>query len=111
MSTPKHKPSYKTAAILLITLIILSNTPPAQYFLLPHYHYQNSDGSFQYSEEPGKGMDFQAGQIQFEAWKQQNKNNPHQTLYRTFSIRPWAFWEWWQFLVYSERFSVQALPQ
>lgn len=110
-TTAKKNPaSLKLAGYLLITIILLSNTPPAQYFLLPHYSYQNQDGSFQYSEEPGKGMDLQAGLIQFQAWKQQHPHNPNQTLYRKFQIRPWAFWEWWQYLFNNERFRINQWP-
>lgn len=111
-ATTKKKPTtLKVIGYILIATIILSNTPPAQYFLLPHYSYQNKDGSFQYSEEPGKGMNFQTGLIQFEGWKQQHPNNPNHTLYRKSHIKPWAFWEWWQYIANSERFDIQILPK
>ena len=90
--------------MVIAAVIILSNTPPAQFFLLEHYAYQNADGTFYYSEEPGKGMDFQAGLIQFEGWKKENPKNPNTKLYRTFRIRPWKFWEWWQYIAHHERF-------
>jgi hypothetical protein len=92
-----------------IAIIILSNTPPAQFFLLPNYSYQNRNGSFQYSEEPGKGMDFEAGKIQFEGWKKQNSGNINHSLYRKFTIKPWQFWEWWQYIAHSDRFKLPLL--
>ncbi|RZL99155.1 MAG: hypothetical protein EOO88_59885 [Pedobacter sp.] len=76
----------KITTLTILGIIILSNTPPAQFFLLENYSYQNQDGSFNYSEEPGKGMDLEAEQIQFKGWKKENPENPNTTLYRTFTI-------------------------
>lgn len=108
---PKNKKNRMATPILLtfLAIIILSNTPPAQFFLLPTYGYQNKDRSFTYSEEPGKGMDLEAGMIQFEGWKKQNPDNPNHILYRTFSIRPWQFWEWWQYVANAQRFRLPYL--
>lgn len=107
METNRKNTNPKKAVIItIILLIILSNTPPAQFFLLENYGYTNADHSFSYSEEPGKGMDFEAGQIQFDAWKKQNPTNPNRTLYRTFKIKPWQFWEWWQYIAHPKRFTL-----
>ncbi|MEJ5996604.1 hypothetical protein WG904_19405 [Pedobacter sp. Du54] len=104
-----HKNTTRTVIIAALSVIILSNTPPAQFFLLENYHYQNADGSFQYSEEPGKGMDFKAGLIQFDGWKRSNPQNNNILLYRTFHIRPWQFWEWWQYIAHNERYRLPIL--
>ena len=54
-------------------------------------------------------MDYEAGQIQFEGWKKQNSSNPNKTLYQTFSIRPWQFWGWWQFIATGSRYALPYL--
>jgi hypothetical protein len=100
----RSNPARKAVLLTAIVITILSNTPPAQFFLLGNYSYQNRDRSFTYSEEPGKGMDLEAGMIHFQGWKAQNLNNPNTTLYRTFTIKPWQFWEWWQYIAHSERY-------
>ncbi len=106
MKTKKNR----TTIVLLITIpaiILLSNTPPAQFFMLERYSYQNADKSFTYTEEPGEPLDFEVGEIRWERFKQQHPQNPNRTLYRTFHIKPWQFWEWWQYIAHYKRF---ALP-
>jgi hypothetical protein len=99
----------KFILIFLLAIIIVSNTPPVQYFLLEQYEYQNKDGSFKYQEIPGQSLDFEVAQIRWNRFKSENPNNPNQTLYRTFSIKPWQFWEWWQFIVHNERYRLPYL--
>lgn len=103
----KKKSKIITFTILLI--VIISNTPPLQYFLLPHYHYRNKDNSFSFTEEPGKGLDFKVCMKPWERYKQQNAGNQNMQLYRTFPIRFYAFWEWGQYLLNSDRLSLPYL--
>ncbi len=95
---------------MTLIIIILSNTPPAQFFLSQEYHYTNGDNSFQYTESPGKALDFKVAQKRWERFKLQNPNKD-QTLYRTFTIRPWEFWEWWQYTAHPNRFSLPYKKQ
>ena len=99
----------KTSLIIAGLIIVLSNTPPAQFFLLEEYHYTNKDHSFQYTESPGKALDFKVGQKRWERFKNQHPENPNQTLYRTFRIQPYQFWEWWQYIAHIERFNLPYL--
>lgn len=41
----------KAVLLTAIIIILLFNSSPAQFFLLPTYAYQNKDGSFRYCEE------------------------------------------------------------
>jgi len=97
----------KTSLIVAILTIFISNTPPVNYFLQESYSYQNKDGSFTYTEEPGKGLDFEVGQIRWSRFKKQNPNNPNKTLLRTFDFKPWRFWEWLTMLKDWERYSLE----
>jgi len=107
MEKPKKKNIRRLITIFLVAVII-SNTPPLQVLLLEKYAYQNKDGSFSYQEEPGRALDFEVCQIRWERFKSQNPQADH-TLYREFTIKPWQFWEWWQFIAHSERFRLPYL--
>jgi len=99
----------KTIIYLLLLILIISNTPPAQFFLQENYTYRNLEGTFHYSEEGGKGMSFEGC---LDRYYDFIMNNPHQkdlTLYRTFTIKPWRFWEWYQMLFHNQRFRLPYL--
>jgi hypothetical protein len=105
----KNNKALKTSLIIAGLLIILSNTPPAQFFLLEEYHYTNKDRSFNYTEFPGKALDFKVGQRRWERFKTQHPEKNH-TLYRTFRIKPYQFWEWWQYIAHPKRFTLPYIP-
>jgi len=100
----KKNPKIRKTIIMLLCLIVISNTPPVQFFTLKNYHYTNADNSFRYTEFPGKGLDFEAGVTRWERFKDHTPDNPNRTLYRTFRINPLKFWEWWQFIAHSKRY-------
>lgn len=107
MKTAKRNTKSQTQKILglfLLTIIVLSNIPPINTFLLPNYHYQNHSGSFQYNEYPSKGLTYAVGQRRWQEYLNQTNNPKDDTLYRTFQIRPWAFWEWGQYIVNNKRY-------
>ncbi|WP_344853702.1 hypothetical protein [Pedobacter jeongneungensis] len=106
----KHR-TIRTITIILLCLIAISNTPPIQFFTLNDYHYQNADGSFTYTEFPGKSLDFEVGITRWERFKNQHPDSPNKTLYRTFQINHLKFWEWWQFIAHHERFLLPYLPK
>lgn len=91
-------------AIIILGIIIISNTPPFQFFLQENYHYKNKDGSFQFTEQAGMGRDFQVAKRQFKNFVKTHPNNQNKTLYRTFLVKPWKFWEWYQLIFNNERF-------
>ena len=103
------KRNRKIILISIAVVISLSNTPPAQFFLLENYSYQNADGSFRFIEEPAQALDFKVGERRWERFKVEQINNPNKTLYRTFRIKPWQFWEWWQFIAHPKRYALPYL--
>ena len=107
----KQRNKLKKGLIAMIAIIIIiSNTPPIQYFLLEQYSYQNGDATFTYQEIPGQALDFEICQIRWARFVENNPNANH-TLYRNFSIRPWQFWAWWQFIAHGERYRLPYLPK
>ena len=107
LSNMKKKTKIWIAVIL--STVVITNLPPVNYFLQESYSYQNKDGSFSYTEQPGKGLDYEVGKIRFDRFKERNPNKD-QTLYRTFTLKPWRFWEWWQMVSHSERFRLPLYP-
>jgi len=104
----KKNRGIKPLLITTLVIILLSNTPPAQYFLLENYHYRNKDSSFSFSEEPAQAIDFKVAEKRWQRFKDSNPNKD-QILYRTFRIKPWQFWEWWQYIAHTERFTLPYL--
>jgi len=90
--------------IIIATIIIISNLPPVTYFLQEEYRYQNNDGSFKFSEQSGPTQGFDVALARFESFKRKNPDNENRTLYRTFSLKPWRFWEWWTMVAGFERY-------
>ncbi|PWS26177.1 hypothetical protein DHW03_15390 [Pedobacter yonginense] len=95
--------------LIIIGIIFISNLPPVYYFLGEEYHYQNFDASFEFTEQPGTTQNFYMASRRFESFKERNPNNINQTLYRTFTIKPWKFWEWWSMISKGKRFKCQYL--
>lgn len=95
---------------MIVIIIAFSNLPPINYFWQESYTYQNKDGSFVYTEHPGKALDYNVGKIRFERFKQLNPTK-NQTLYRNFNLKPWRFWEWWQMIKHYERFNLPYIRQ
>lgn len=89
----------------ITAFIIISNLPPIAFFFQENYSYQNKDGSFKFQEQSGKSLDFEVCKIRFDRFKKLNPSND-QVLYRNFTIKPWRFWEWWQMVAHSERFTL-----
>ena len=91
-------------------IIIISNLPPVSYFLQEEYHYQNKDGSFNFTEISNI-HDFEVCKRQFESYISKNPHNSNKILYRKFTLKPWRFWEWWQMIAHFERFNLPYLRQ
>jgi len=100
------KKSNRIIIITVAVIIILSNTTPIQYFFKESYHYQNRDGSFEFTEQGGPTQDFDVAQKKFESFKLDNPLNPNKTLYRTFDLKPWKFWEWWEMIRHWKKYNL-----
>ena len=96
----------KKIIIIVICLIAFSNLPIFKFFLLEHFTYANYDNSFQYNEEGGKGRSFSDCLMNYGYFlcKNPEKDLGDKRLYRTFTIKPWRFWQWGEYLFHSERF-------
>ncbi|MFC0514600.1 hypothetical protein ACFFGT_10325 [Mucilaginibacter angelicae] len=95
----------KKVILIASVIIALSNLPIFNFFLQEDFRYQNFDGSFLYKEEPGKGKSFigcirSYGHFLCEHPERDRGDN---RLYRTFTIKPWRFWQWSEML-FSERY-------
>ncbi|WEA00563.1 hypothetical protein [Mucilaginibacter sp. SJ] len=91
--------------ILLISIVIITNLPVFNFFTQENYSYANTDGSFVYSEESVKGNSFQSCLINYGHFlcKHPEKDQGDNRLYRSFTIKPWRFREWFQML-FNERY-------
>ncbi|WP_421940597.1 hypothetical protein [Pedobacter sp.] len=98
----------KSKKILLIAIfiIVISNLPPVYYFIGENYHYQNYDGSFSFTEQPGTGQNFTVAKAMFKDFIRDKKQIKQDVLFRTFTIKPWKFWEWWQMVNGFDRFKL-----
>lgn len=98
----------KRTIIIISIIILISNLPFWDFFLQENYTYSNRDGSFTYSEEAGKGKSFWGCQRLYGYFLCQHpdKDQGDNNLYRTFTIKPWRFWEWREMIFHHERFSL-----
>lgn len=106
----KMKRKYKVTILIIVSVIVVSNLPPITYFLQEEYHYRNKDASFQFYEQGGPTQDFEVAKARFESFKNKHPQNRSDILYRTFTLKPWRFWEWWQMIAHSERFGLPLYP-
>lgn len=101
----------KIAFIIVCALIILTNLPPISWFLTENYAYSNFDGSFRTEESGGKGNSFLTCIRQYNHFlcEHPERETGDNNLYRTFTIKPWFFWEWREYIFHSERFQLPYL--
>ncbi|MEO7215560.1 hypothetical protein [Mucilaginibacter sp.] len=98
----------KTLIIILIAVVLLFNLTPLSYILKEDYTYSNYDMSFQFSEHGGAGYNFEMGRRRYKRFLEKNpeKAKTDRQLYRTFTIKPWRFWQWSDYLFSGERFKL-----
>ena len=95
--------------LIVIGIIIISNLPPVYYFIGEDYHYQNLDASFEFTEQPGTNQNFDVASRRFESFKKNNSQNPNHILYRSFRLKPWQFWEWWNMISNYKKFDLEVI--
>ena len=54
-------------------------------------------------------MDYRILQIRYQRFLDRHTLAPETQLYRTFTIKPWQFWQWWEMIVRNERFQLPYL--
>lgn len=99
----------KKIAIILVVIIIISNLPLFNFFIQEDFTYRNFDGSFYYNEESGKGKSFEGCQRKYAYFLDTHPELKNKTLYRTFTIKPWRFWEWYEMIFHPQRFGLPYL--
>jgi hypothetical protein len=97
--------------IAFVLIIFISNFSPVNYFLIDDYTYSNIDGSFKFSEEGGKGLNYTNVVRNYAIFLCQHpeKDQGDNRLFRTFTLKPWRFWEWSQWIFRNERFLLPYL--
>lgn len=101
----------KKTVIWLVALVMLVHLPLWDFFLGEDDTYSNKDGSYRYEEITGKGGSFNTVMLNYGGFlathpeKDQGDNNR----YRTFTLKPWRFWEWREMLFHSGRFRLPYL--
>ena len=96
----------KKPLLIFSLLIILSNLPFFSFLLKENYSYSNIDGSFKFVEEAGKGASFKTAILRYGIFLGQHpeKDLGDNRLFRTFTLKPWRFWEWSDWIFRNERF-------
>jgi hypothetical protein len=94
----------KRIVIWTTGVLIFINLPFWDFFTKEYYSYCNADKTFIYTEEAG--MDFQACQRMYGYFLCQHpgKDSGDNTLYRSFTLKPWKFWQWREMLMHNDRF-------
>jgi hypothetical protein len=90
----------------IISILILANYSPVNLLLKENYAYTNIDGSFTFSEECGKGFDYESAIRSYAIFLCMHpaKDQGDNRLFRTFRFKPWYFWEWHDMVFDSGRF-------
>jgi hypothetical protein len=98
----------KKYIIAIVIIIIISNLPLFSFFTTEDYTYCNIDNSFTYNENGGKGLNYISTIRAYTFFLCQNpaKDQGDNRLFRTFTIKPWRFWEWREMIFHSERFGL-----
>ena len=98
----------KKILIFAFALIVISNLPIFSFFIREDYSYSNGDGTFKFVEDAGKGASFKTAVMRYGIFLCQHpeKDQGDNRLFRTFTLKPWRFWEWGQWIFRNERFSL-----
>ena len=104
------KKNTKFWIVATIVVIIGSNLLPLTYFFPDNYTYQNIDGTFQYTEHPDKGLDFEVGEIRYNRFLKEHPGAKNKQLYRKFHLKHLRFWAWSQMINNSGRYNLPILP-
>ena len=99
---------FRKIMLIAVGIIVFSNLPFFDFFTLENYCYTNSDHSFTFCEEGDDSMSFEVCLRRYGYFLGQHpeKDLGDNNLYRTFTIKPWRFWEWRQMIFHNERFQL-----
>lgn len=89
----------KSIFVILASIVILAYSLP---FIdlyrnpMPVYHYQSTDGKFEFTCHPSKGRDIATMEQTKQAYEKEHKVKL--TLCRKFKMKPLRIWEWHKYL-------------
>lgn len=97
---------WKWVFIVVICVLLIMNFTPLSYVLHENYTYRNFDGSFRDAEEGGGKPAFLTVRYDYRDFlkKYPGKKAKDSLLYRSFTIKPWRFWQWSDFIFCPQRF-------
>jgi hypothetical protein len=104
----------KKIIITAALIILLINIPPLSWFskiFYEDYSYSSYNGAFFYQEYQLKGSNFNGCRNQFEDYKRANPLIKNKQLYRTFTLKPWRFWEWHEWIIHYKRFMLPYISE
>lgn len=101
----------KFILISIAIIIVISNLPIFHFIAQEQYSYSNYNGTFVFVEESGKGGNFKTCLMRYGYFLCQHpeKDQGDNRLFRTFTLKPWRFWEWHQWIFRNERFYLPYL--
>lgn len=107
MNTMRKK-TYLWLLTGILAIILISNFTVVSYLLHENYTYRNYDGSFIGDEEAGGTGAFKTVEYKYQDFLAAHPNQKvkDNKLYRTFTIKPWRFWQWSDFLFCPQRFKL-----
>lgn len=101
-------------AILLLcfsAILWVSNYTILSYFLKRNYTYSNYNATFLYEELRLQGRPYEGRDRRYQSFLEQHPNVKDKQLYRTFSLDPWRFWEWHEWVNHFERFKLPYISE
>ncbi len=81
------------------------------YFFKENYTYRNYNGDFRCSEWKGKGSSYKGCIRVYKIYLKNHHNIKDKTLYRTFTLKPWRFWEWHELYLTPKRFTLPYISK
>ncbi|MBT2563401.1 hypothetical protein J7E50_01335 [Pedobacter sp. ISL-68] len=104
----------KKTLIICLAILILINVPPISWFckiITEDYTYSSYNGVIQYQENLMKGTNFNTYAESFDERIKSDPNIKDKQLYRTFTLKPWRFWEWHEWVVHYKRFMLPYISE
>jgi hypothetical protein len=98
----------KKYILAAFVILFLCNLPFFSFFFNENFTYENADRSFVYNENGAKGLNYISTVKAYTIFLCQHseKDQGDNRLFRTFTIKPWRFWEWREMIFHSERFEL-----
>ncbi len=100
----KTKKYWILSLSIFAILVLIGYFTIIGYFLQRNYRYSNYNATFTYAEDKLKGIPYTGRDNSFRSFLRDNPNVEDKTLYRTFTVDIWRFWEWREMIIRTDRF-------